>query len=165
MFYSKKALSSIVVTIFLVLLVIVLIGVIWSFVDSFVQEGIDSGEACFNVLDKVLIDNENTCYNLSSSQLKFAIKRKDIELDKIIVSIENQQSAEVLSLQETSKTEDYFTNYSKGEILVMPPKKASYSYYFDTTEFGQPSRISIAPVVNGVNCEATDISSIGNCLS
>jgi len=164
---SKKGVSAVVAMVLMVLLVVVSVMIVWGVVSNLIDDEISSSEACFNSFDKVLIEDKFTCYNVSSNELKFGIKLADIDVDGVYVLIENDVDSLGLTLNYSVVTQANFLNRTRGTWLVLPPKKGSFVYYFNSTKEGwtsRPQTIEIAPIVSGVDCDVLDSVVIDTCI-
>jgi hypothetical protein len=89
---NNRGLSGVITAVLMIALVMVIVVIVWVVVRNIVQGQIGSVESCFEVYDKVTINNLYTCYNSTSNHFQFSIKVEDIELDKIIISVSSEGS-------------------------------------------------------------------------
>lgn len=154
---QRKAMSTVVSSILMILLVMIAAVTIWSVVKPLVDDNIKESEACFNIFEEVTINGDNTCNNVNTKLLEFSIALGDIEVDELYVSISDGTNSQTLILGEHS-TINYLQNYSSGNLISLPSKNGEYTYYYDYLSAGltKPTNIKIAPVIDEVQCEVTD---------
>lgn len=80
---NKKAISTLIATVLLILITVTAVGVIWGLVMPMLQEKItEASQSCINA--KIRVDTEKgyTCYDSAAKQLKVMISRgaDDLEL-------------------------------------------------------------------------------------
>lgn len=157
-FYSKKALSNIIASVIMILLVVTSIIVVGTFVTNLVQDQIDESGSCFETLDKVLIGDTQTCYDLINRELKIFIEMKDLEINEVLVSVSDNSFAKTFSIKSEPSEIEFINNYSHGTMISLPPQKSGFAYYINTSSAGlsKPTEIQIAPVVGKNTCEVTD---------
>jgi len=157
---KKRGLSTVVATLILVLLAVVLVGVVWSFLSGFINKEIKTAESCFKNFNSATIEGDYTCYNPFSQELEFSININDVKIDEILISITGKGESKSFELSNTNSVIPYVKmhngNYSDGVIL--PSKNAGLTYVVNMTYLGigNPTKIKIAPVINGKQCEITD---------
>jgi hypothetical protein len=79
---EKKAVSTLIATVLLILITVAAVGVIWSLVMPMLQEKItEASQSCISA--KIRIDTEKgfTCYDSASKQLKVMISRGSDDLE------------------------------------------------------------------------------------
>ena len=156
---EKRGLSGVVSIVIFVGLAVAAIALIWAVVQGLVEDETKKTESCFNILDKVTINRDYTCYNSGEEELNFSINVGDINLDEVLVSITDDLG--------TSKSFKISNNvqslpnlaYPNGTASVNLPEKNSgktYIYYLGIAGMSIPSSIQIAPVVNGEQCGISD---------
>jgi len=83
---NKKALSTIVASLIMILLVLVAVGIVWTFINNLLQEA-TGNTGCFNVFDEVVINSQYTCYTTTPNELQVSVNVKDLEIDAVLISI------------------------------------------------------------------------------
>jgi len=158
---NNRGLSGVITAVLMIALVMVIVVIVWVVVRNIVQGQIGSVESCFEVYDKVTINNLYTCYNSTSNHFQFSIKVEDIELDKIIISVSSEGSTKSYTL--TNEDQDIgLTLYPSGGEVKLPGKNSGLTYTTDVLT--KPDIMQIAPVVNGQQCEVSDsLSEIDDC--
>ncbi|MCK4552739.1 hypothetical protein KAT80_00870 [Candidatus Pacearchaeota archaeon] len=157
--YNKRGLSAIITTLILIALVISAIAIIWVVVHNLIKKNISSTESCADVLGKVEITNRYTYYDSNSDKLQFSINLKNIDVDKVLVSI--SESGEIKSFAITNEKQQIanLANYgSTGfgtDQIKLPEKNVCLSYV--TNAFtNKPDSITISPIINGHQCGVCD---------
>lgn len=166
---NKRGLSQVISTVILILLAVIAAGVIWYAVKTLVDESLEETEACFNIFEKVTLNNKYTCYNKSSNESNFYISVADIEIDEVLVSISNQESSDSFKITNQGDTFSYLREYSGNynEIVTLPSENAGKTYVVNTTILGveDPTSIEIAPIIDNNQCEVSDsIFGIDDCV-
>lgn len=160
---NKLGVSPVIATILLVGLAIVLVGVVWTIVNSLVQDQTQQASACFGIFDKVVLNEDYTCY--TEGILQVSIDLKDVDVESIIVSIEGKENTNTFELSNTSIIEEGVSIPSGGEIVI-PPKNGGKTYLVDEN-FGieiPPKAIKISPKIKGYQCEvSSSMIQIGEC--
>jgi hypothetical protein len=167
---NKKGLSGIVITLLLVALAIILVSIVWTVVSNLVNEKLNQAGSCFDVFDKISLNNQFTCYDYGENRLHISINRGDAELDGIVVAIGTETESSSFTLAGEDKTIDNLWYYgSSGEENVkMPDGSSGVTYVYDWSENfgseGAPILIQIAPVVGENQCEVSDtLTEIPSC--
>ena len=166
---EKKAISGIVTAIIMIALVMAATSIVWTIVNNLVREKLDEAGSCFDTYDKVIINDQYTCYNVTSQELLFSIGVGDIELTELLVSISGGGESQGFKLNSAGITTGYLSSYPANEPTVFVPEKNSgKAYLFDTVTAGitNPTSIQVAPIVNGKQCELSDsLQGIDDCRS
>lgn len=161
---NKKGLSTVISTLLILMLLMVITAIVWAFVNSTVKEKTSQASSCFNLFDKVVLNNDYTCYNLSSNIVEFSIGIADLDVDGVVVGISSSSGSKSFTITNTAQTIQGLANYPDGSTnIILPAKNAGLTYIasgFST----EPDSIKIAPIVSGQQCDVTDtISNIATC--
>ena len=84
---NKKAISGVVATVIMIALVIAIAGVVWVVVSNLVSEELEEAGTCLDVLGKVTINPQYTCYNSSEKHLQVSVGVGDIVQVSVIVGV------------------------------------------------------------------------------
>jgi hypothetical protein len=164
---KKKALSTIVSTMVIILLSIVAITMVWVFVKNMIDDRIKENQSCFDVesSEKVTLNGYYTCFTHSDTlpdEVQFSISRGDIEIEAIVVSIMTGGSAESFTISNeipdvpTNDLKPYGSN-NWADPEVLPEKNAGLTYVKRVgQEISKVDWIRIAPIINGEQCGMTD---------
>lgn len=166
LFNSKKALSNIIASVIMILLVVIAMILVGTFVTNLIQDRITESGSCLDTLDQVLIKDSQTCYSPSLNELKVFIEVKDIEINEILISVADESTAIPFTIKSEPSTIPSVENYSRGNLVSIPPKKSGLAYYFNLTELelSKPTSVKVVPIINGKSCSETDqITSIPLC--
>ena len=164
---NKKAMSAVVTTVLMIALVFALVSVVWVVIANLVDEKLDDAQSCFGNFDKITLNGMYTCYNETSGEMKFSIDIKDIEVEKVIVSISTEGTSKSFEIKNTMQSLIGLYNYSGGNQTILPEKNAGLTYIVNMSEAemsSSPDSIHIAPVINGKQCDVSDsILEISDC--
>lgn len=165
---KKRGLSTIVTTLILILLTIALISIVWGVVHNIVTNNVNRAESCFNTFDKITLNNEYTCYNVTSGDFLFSVNMKDIDVDAVIFSITSKGSSESYTLTNENQTIagllPYLPSLPGSTTVRLPGENAGLTYVSSDFKSGKPDSIEIAPIINGQQCGVSDSSyEIGIC--
>jgi FlaG/FlaF family flagellin (archaellin) len=166
---NKKALSTVVATVLMILLVMVAASIVWAFVNNIVKSKTEGVQSCFDATSsgKVTIEDSYTCYqpinNKTSNEVQFSINIGDVSIDSLIVSILVGGNSKSFTLTNNATDIPYLRPYTGdyGDTVKLPGKNEGKTYVADfSAEFGQGAvkvdSIRIAPVVEGKQCDQSD---------
>lgn len=167
---DKRGLSTVVATVLMILLVVILVGVVWITVKNIADENLNKAGSCLNVLGKTSLNNEFTCYNSTSKELRFSINVEDVSVDGLLIGIAGGGSGKSFEIPSSPGSLNYlkFFGSTYGASVNAPGSNSGRSYIVNTTDpiinlVGITS-VEIAPIMNGNVCEASDsITSIDDC--
>ena len=84
---NKKALSEIITTLLLIMLTVAIFSIIALFIIPYVKDNLGKGKACYDVLGKLEIVNEGTCFNRTTNETYINIKLGDADVKGILISL------------------------------------------------------------------------------
>ena len=161
---KKKGLSAVIVTLLLTTLAVSLIVIVGLTIRGIVGDEADQSKKCFgdfSNLGKVTFDSRNTCYNKTSDEIQFSIRRGDVEIDGISVFISSGRETVPLRLTDEERKFDSLRYYggTYGSAVKLPPNEgtSTYVYGWNVARRGNVSRLEIRPVVGGTECSASDV--------
>lgn len=179
---EKKAISGVIAAVLMIALVMASISIVWVVVNNIVEDKLSEAGSCFDVFDKIEIDDRYTCYTMKEdgsdsegktiyvpNELNFSISVGDIDVQEILVSISSSGKAESFNLKPgftDPNVKSYGNNY--GDQINFPGKNSgqTYSFNLDRVDMGKPTSIQIAPIIGGNTCEVADsLQFIDNCLA
>jgi len=165
--FLKKGISNVVSTLLLVLLTLVIVGVVWGFVETFVNDTVE--EDCFDLYGKFSINQEYTCYNVSTNELEFALRVGDLDVSSSLVSFTSNGESTSVEIFKKSQFVRHirFGNGNYGDSISLPQKNEGRSYAYNTAAdvFGRVSQLEIAPMIGESQCETSDtMREIPSCL-
>lgn len=161
---SKKALSSIVSIILIIALVIVIGGIIFGVVKGVAEKNLGKAESCFNLFEKITLNQEYTCYNSTGEYMQFSLDRKEINFDSVLIAINTWNETILFSLTDSVENIPGLNNYPDNNTGVKLPGNSSGLTYIASGITSIPTLIEIAPVRGGTGCEVIDeISTILIC--
>lgn len=164
---NNKGVSGIIATIIMIALVLVIAGALWATINNLVGDKISSSESCFGNFGKVTLNKQFTCKDTVSNEIDFAISRGDIDLDKILVSVEGPSGTKSFEITNSSAY-SYVKMYNGAfnGTLQLPDKNAGLTYSVGLVQIGitDATTIKIAPIINGNQCEVSDsVTSLNSC--
>jgi hypothetical protein len=159
---NKKALSTVIATVLLILLVTVATAVVWTFVKNIVnKDKLDKEKSCFDVesSEKVTLNGYYTCYNQTSGEVQFSISIADADIDSLVVSIlvgGNSRSFTLTNnITHNSDLKPYKGAYNGS--IILPVKNAGKTYVGKGFENqSKVDWIKIAPVIDDKQCGESD---------
>jgi len=163
---DKRGISTIIATVIMITLVLIVVGVVWVSVNNLIGKQIETSESCFGNFGKIKLDKRYTCFNSSSDELQFSINIGDIVIDSVLVSISSKSGARSFEISNTTINNVKMYNDEYGELVKVPEKNAGFTYVANVVGLGvvNPDSISIAPIINGNQCEISDsLPSINGC--
>jgi hypothetical protein len=172
---SKRALSTVVSVLIIILVTMAAIAIVWTFVRNMVIDNRDQVESCYKVesSEKVILNGLYTCYNVISTEaydeIQISIGLGDVDIDSLIVSAMYEGSSESFTLTHdvpstsTPNLRPYGGTWSDVETLPEQNAGKTYVLRVDDVLTGV-DWIKIAPVINGKQCGVTDqIYDVSDC--
>jgi len=166
---NKKAISTIVATILLILLTIISIFIVWEFVRPFVREGLEREGSCFEALGKVkIVENlEYTCKKNEASETYVMVERKDVEINGLAFALILEGNIESIKIigDENHATYETTTEIitdiknTDGE-LELPAKNSARTYII--TGLGA-NKVAVYPIINENICPEGDEVELEEC--
>jgi FlaG/FlaF family flagellin (archaellin) len=170
MLQNKLGLSTIVATLLLVLLTVVLAGIVWGVVAKMTKDNLNKSQSCFEIFNKVKLDERYTCYNVSSpnKELIISLAIKDIDVDEVTIGVSYNGETKSFKILKTLSQVPNVRYYNGTINVALPSKNSGVAYAYDFgTAFGTtnfPDSIEVAPMINGNQCEiSSSIQEIGSC--
>ena len=166
---NKKALSAVVATVILILLVVAATAIVWTFVNKLVKEKTSQTETCFDVEsgEKVTLNNYYTCYDSATGEVQFSLSIADVDVDEVLVSILAGGSTKSFTIKNESTVIPNLRYYNgvPGQAVKLPERNAGLTYV--ASGFSGNSKIDwikISPIIDGRQCATTDtINEIESC--
>ena len=164
---NKKAMSGIVAAVIMIALVIAIGGIVWVVVNNLITEELEEAGTCLDVLGKVTINSQYTCYNSSNGELLLSIGVGDIDIEKVVVTVSGEGKTNSYEItNELSNVDDNLKAYDGSNEVRLADKNEGLTYRLNASaeELGRPDSIKVYPVIKGRQCDASDtISGIGSC--
>ncbi|MEK6827062.1 MAG: hypothetical protein AABX99_01090 [Nanoarchaeota archaeon] len=165
---DKRALSTIVVTLILIVLSLVAVGIVWGFISNIINKQISSSQSCFGNYDKIKLDGQYTCYEISGTNydLRFSLYMGDVKVDKVIISVSSAGTSNSYAITNTAQNIVGLAPYPMGtsNSVILPVKNAGLTY--KATGFtSKIDSIKIAAVIDGTQCDVSDtLTQIEDCV-
>ncbi len=157
---NKRALSSVVVTMLLVLLTLTLTGILYSIINPLVQNNLKKSKICLEMMDKVELSSSDTCYDNAQKKLLFLVDVKDTEtIDRLDIVISNNQTQKSINLTKTPQTSNGLSYYDSPGAVEMPGKKSGILYDYTWADTYPPVSIEMIPSIEGFTCSGSDLIS------
>jgi hypothetical protein len=160
---NKKALSTVIATVLLILLVVVATAIVWAFVKNIVTDKTQGTQSCFEATSsqKVVINDYYTCYvNATNGEVQFSIDIGDVAIDSLVVSISVGGNSKSFTLTNDDTIIDNLKPYmgEYGTAVKLPAKNAGTTYVASgfNTQLSKVDSIKIAPVIDGKQCDLSD---------
>jgi FlaG/FlaF family flagellin (archaellin) len=162
---NKKALSTVVATVLIILLTVVATAIVWTFVKGIVNpEKLEGTQSCFEATsgEKITINDYYTCYNKANNtvQVQFSIDMKDVKVDAVLVSILVGGNSKSFTLTNNDTNIPDLGPYkgNLGDPVKLPGPNEGRTYVAGGFESGagKVDWIKIAPVINGKQCDSSD---------
>ncbi|MFA7708062.1 MAG: archaellin/type IV pilin N-terminal domain-containing protein [Candidatus Pacearchaeota archaeon] len=151
---DEKAQSEIIGTVLLILITIVVAGIIMAFIIPYIKEKLPAeGESCLDIITKVKIKTEYTCYNSSSNFTQVQIHIDDIRdsIKGFTVELGGPSSKSVKILEDEHSLVEM---YGGGEFEL--PNNTEERTYILNQKTQKPDYIAVYSVLNNKKvCEAS----------
>ena len=160
---QKRGLSAVVTTMIMIGMVLAAAVIVWGIVKTIIEEKIDESEACFGIFERIVINNEYTCYDSNTNEIQISIDVEDIEIDKLLVSVSDVGQSLSFEIYEGAQY-DYvkYLSGSYNEIITLPEQSAGLTYVAKID--WEPEIIQIAPIINEKSCGTSDtLNNIDSC--
>ena len=172
---NKKALSTVIATVLLILLVTASTAVVWVFVNNIVTERTAGVQSCFELesSEKVTLNEYYTCYRNTTVQpgfeeVQFSINIGDAEIDKLIVLIAVDGNSKSFTLTNDNGVITNLKPYKglSGDPVSLPGKNEGKTYVAEGfIDSENVDSIKISPVVENKQCGASDtIYEVEDCI-
>lgn len=160
---GKKGASQIVGAAVLIAITVAAVAGVWTIINTYVVDRLDTAEACNQVLDNIELNNDYVCYNYTTNHTLVSINIKDIDIDSILVSLNYENENMVFELTNESTLVAGVSPYMSIETEIrMPSKEGGRTYVI---KGDKPKSVSISPMIKGVQCDIADsINSIPSCI-
>jgi hypothetical protein len=163
---NKRGISGIVAAVIMIALVMAIGGIVWAVISNLVTEQLEEAGSCFDIFDKVSINNKYTCWNdTAGNEMLFSINVADAEIDKIVVSITGTGVTKSYTLEQTEGAINGLITFpGRSPDIKAPGINEGLTYI--TTEFStNPDSITVYPVVGDKQCDVADtLTSIDSCI-
>ena len=159
---TKKALSAIVSVMMLILIVVAGTVIIWKVLSKTVDEGLGEAKSCYDLIGKVTVNSEYTCYNSINDEMNFSVEVGDVDIDGLLIVLTFEDSSVSFELTNEPTTVENLRNYD-GTNDVKAPGKNAGSTYIAINILEMPFSIKIAPKINDNLCEGDSFTNMGFC--
>lgn len=178
-FNNKKALSTVVATVVIIMLTVAAIAIVWTFVKQMVDRNKNQVESCFYAEsgEKITLNGLYTCYNDTNTpndgdfeEVAVSLNIADIPVEAVVISIMAGGSTKTVTLTNTLTAYPDVKNYNGpggfDYALSLPGENSGKTYVIAGFPGGltEVDWIKIAPIINGNQCGVTDqILDVSDC--
>jgi len=159
---TKKAMSAIVAVMILILIVLAGTIIIWKVLSKTVDEGLGEAKSCYDLMGKVTVNSEYTCYDAVNDKMHVSISVEDVNISGLLIAITGEDSAVSFELTNVGTPIENLKNYDGTNDIKVPGKNAG-STYIASNIVEIPLSIEIAPKLNDNLCEGGSFTNIGFC--
>ncbi|MCK5624926.1 hypothetical protein KAI04_03740 [Candidatus Pacearchaeota archaeon] len=159
---NKKAMSAIITIMLLIFIVVAGTAIIWKVLTKTVDEGLEEAKNCYDLIGKVSVNSEYTCYDRANDEMYVSVEVGDISIDELFIVIAYEDSATSFKLTNESTTIANLLNYDITNQIKIPNKNSG-STYIATSIIEFPSSIEIAPKIGDNLCNGELFTDIGFC--
>lgn len=154
---NKKALSATVNVVLLIAITIVAGGIIWGVINNLVTTKLDDSASCYGLYEKIQLNDEYTCYNATDQTLRFSINLIDIIPDSVLIAAQNDENSTSIILFSNETTIPNLVSYPDDETgkVSLPKKESGKSYTLSGVDT-LPTKVLLAPTMNGKACDVLD---------
>lgn len=161
---NKKALSGVVTAVILIAITLAAGVIVATMTNVFVTKQLNKTASCYDIIEKVQINSEFTCYNETGDYAQVSISLGQISPAKILISLAYENESMVYSLYPEIKDVPGVTNYPDNSTGVKLPANESGQTYIVSGLTSKPDRIQVSPMMGTTQCEVIDtLSYIDSC--
>ena len=153
---KKKGLSQVVSTVVLIALTVALVAGTLIIVRNYVTKGLGDASACNDILEKISLNEEYTCFDPTTNSTLISISRNEFALDSLLVSVSYEESGTTFYLKNEAETIENLIVYGTGSSSVSLPLNESGKTYCLSHVYSAPSIIQIAPKRGSKQCNVVD---------
>ena len=159
---TKKAMSAVIAVMLLIFIVVTGTAIIWKILIKTVDEGLNESKSCYDLLGKIEVNSEYTCYDSVNDEMYVSVSVGDIETESLFIVISGEDSGVSFELTNDLKTIPNLWNYTRSNQVKAPGANAGQTYIASSiTE--EPVSIEIASKLNGNLCEGEKFTAIESC--
>jgi len=154
---SKKAVSEVIASVLLILVVIAAAGVIYGFVMPLIKTNIEESQKCSSAVLEIDTESGYTCYDPYENEVSVEIKRseKDVEITGIQLQVYSAGKSTSATIRNGTVV-DGIREYSQtayGKNLTIPKKNEANTYVIDLSKIGTPETVAVASLIKIGNTE------------
>ena len=126
---NKKAISTLVATVLLILITVAAVGIIWGAIMPVITRTMEIGQACLNARVTINTESGYTCYNKNTKEVNIMISRGSEEFTLAGINL-------VLSGEGTSHSWNFQVGSSYADVKLY---RGTYDVAFTEDEFPAPN--------------------------
>ena len=147
---EKKAVSEVIATVLIILIVITAIAIITPTLINFVNTKLKAGQSCFDTLGKLGFDEGGyACSNDTGAYL--TIKLGDTDIDEIKAVVYKSGSSNPIIIKNGAIADVVMFDGSLS--IEIPPKAGSRTYLFKCSVCKNAESASLVAVIDGKHCD------------
>ncbi|MBI2124437.1 hypothetical protein HYT92_01465 [Candidatus Pacearchaeota archaeon] len=156
--HRKKAVSEVIATVLIILIVITAIAIITPILINFARSKLTQGQSCFDMLGKLSFDDSG--YACSNSTGTFVtINVGDIDIDEIKAVVYKSGSSTPLTIKNGTAAD--VEMFGGNTSIQLPPKGGSLTYALKCSGCTNAESASLIARANGRDCDqATDTTEL-----
>ncbi len=163
--YNKKGISTVIATIMMIALVLAVVAIVWGVVQNLISKQLEEAGSCFNILEKVSLEDRYTCFNGTGNEILFGINIADIDVGGVVIMISGEGTTKSYTITTDINTGLGLLRYPQRDANVKLPDKNGGLTYISKDFTSRPDSIRISPVIGGNQCDVVDsISNIQSCI-
>ena len=147
---EKKAVSEVIATVLIILIVITAIAIITPILINFTKTKLAQGQSCFDTLGKLSFDDGGyACSNDTGAYLTIRLGDTDIDEIKAIVYKSGSSNPIIIKNGSVADIEMFDGSLS----IEIPPKAGSRTYLFKCSVCKNAESASLVAVIDGKDCD------------
>ncbi|HOW37191.1 MAG TPA: hypothetical protein PLK34_03000 [Candidatus Pacearchaeota archaeon] len=161
---NKSGVSEVITTLLLVLLTMALLAVVYMVLRPYIENQLRKSGSCFQVADKVKLNDLSTCQNASTGDVLFFIEVGETKaLTKILVVISSDTTSDSIEITNIPQQISNLEYYDGTTNVAIPGENSGILYVYHWGDFGYtgsgkgiPKEISLVPMVGQDDCAIAD---------
>ena len=148
--HNKKAVSEVIATVLIILIVITAIAMITPILINFVKSKLNAGQSCFDTLGKLGFDESGyACSNDTGAYLTIKMGDSDIEEIKAVVYKSGSSTPMIIKNGTIADVE----MFGGSLIIELPPKGGSRTYLLKCAGCANAESSSLVARIEGKDCD------------
>lgn len=153
---NKKALSGVVTAVILIAITIAAGAIVGTITNNFVKNRLDKAGSCYDLIEKIKINEEFSCYNSTGQYALVSLSFGQISPTKVLVALVYDYESKVYSIYSEETDVKDITNYPSNLTGVKLPGNESGKTYIISGLTLKPTKIQVAPMMGKTQCEVID---------
>ncbi len=150
----KKAVSPIVASVLLILITITAAIIIGAFVKNMIQNLANKSKECGELLGKIHIDREATCYNKTTQEVYVgvALETGSPEIKGLFIALEGggvRKAFKLIEGNNYTNVKEIDKNYNEAITIVKPGEIVAYVFNITDIDTRLKESVTITPITEG----------------